>query len=286
MYVCSTEVSWHTQQGIILDKRGPPIAQIWRQFTREVYDGCIKRLTKDKAPGLDNIPNDKIKALPTPWQDILFLFIKQCSEQRSIPHYWKHSKTIQLHKKDDPIHLANYRPIALANIIYKLYTSTLTILTSYGEQHRVLHFSQEWFPPQRNTSRQTQTFIATLEDARLTTKDMYITYIDFSITFRSIDHIRLLAIMEDLGYPLDAMKIVGKIYKHSTTSFIGNHFGTTLPIEISRRKIQGDTLRPYLFIIFLERWAVSDERYFVSGEERRIFVDKTTSILEPWPKEI
>ena len=52
----------------------------------------------------------------------------------TISHYWKHNKTILLHKKDDPIYLANYRPIVLANTIYKLYTSTIiTFLTSYGE---------------------------------------------------------------------------------------------------------------------------------------------------------
>lgn len=102
--------------------------------------------------------------------------------------------------------------------------------TSYGEQHRILHFSQEGFRPQRNTSRQIQTIIATLKDARLTANDIYLTYIDFRNAFGSIDQIQLLAIMEDLEYPLDVVEIVGNIYKNSTTSFSGSQFGTTLPI--------------------------------------------------------
>jgi len=68
--------------------------------------------------------------------------------------------------------------------------------------------------------------------------------------------------MEDLGYPLDAVKIVGNIYNNSTTSFTGSHFGTTHLIRISRGTIQGDTLSPYLFIIFLEpllRWLENDD---------------------------
>ena len=166
-------------------------------------------------------------------------------------------------RKDDPIHLANYRPIALANTIYKLYTSTLTtLLTNYDEQHRLLHFSQEGFRPQRNTSRQIQIILAALEDAKLTTQDIYLTYIDFRNAFGSIDHARLFALMEDLGYPLDAIEIVGNIYENSSTSFTGSHFGTTPPIKISRGTIQGDTLSPYLFIIFLEpllRWLEKDE---------------------------
>ena len=205
-------------------------AQLGTQFNWEVFDGCIKRLTNGKAPGPDNIPNDILKLLPAPWQDLLFLFFKHCYNQRSIPHYWKHSKTILLHKRDDPTQLANDRPLALADTIYKLYTSILTVLlTSYGEQHRLLHLSQEGFRPQRNTSRQIQTIIASLEDVRLTTKDIYLTSIDFRNAFGSIDHARLLAIMEDISYPLDAIEIVGNIYKSSTTSFTCSHFDTTSP---------------------------------------------------------
>ena len=153
--------------------------------------------------GPDNIPNDIIKALPTQKQDLLFLFFKHCYKQKTIPQYREHSKTIILHKKGDLIHLTNYRAIALANTIYKLYISTLTtFLTNYGEQHRLLHLSQEGFRPQHNTSRQIQPIIATLEDARLTIKDIYLTYINFNNAFGSIDHARLLAIMVGLGYPL------------------------------------------------------------------------------------
>ena len=254
---------WHSQDGIILDKRGPHNSQIGTKFNKEIYDNCVKRLPKGKTPGPDNIPNDIIKILPTQCQNLIFLFFLHCYKQQEIPTSWKHSKTILLHKKDDPTKLNNYRPIALANTIYKLFTSTLTtLLTSYGERNRILHFSQEGFRPQRNTSRQIQTIIGALEDARLTNKDIYLTYIDFKNAFGSIDHARLLAIMADLGYPLDAVKIVGNIYNHSTTAFTGNSFGTTPPIKINRGTIQGDTLSPYLFIIFLEpllRWLEKDD---------------------------
>ena len=104
--------------------------------------------------------------------------------------------------------------------------------------------------------------VAALENTILTNKDIYLTYIDFMNVFGSIDHARLLALMEDLRYPLDAVELIGNIYKDSTTSFTGNHFGTTPPIKISRGTIQGDNLSPYLFIIILEpllRWLEKDD---------------------------
>jgi hypothetical protein len=67
--------------------------------------------------------------------------------------------------------------------------------------------------------------------------------------------------MKDLVFSLDAVEIVGNIYKNSTTSFIGNNFETTHLITVNHCTIQGDTFSPYLFIIFLQpllRWLEND----------------------------
>ena len=119
--------------------------------------------------------------MPTNFHRTLFLFFIHCYKQRKIPVSWKISLTILLYKKGDPSQLPNHRPIALANTIYKFFTSTLTsILSAYGEKHQILHDSQEGFCAERCTSRQLQLLIAALEDAQLTTQDIYLLYIDFN----------------------------------------------------------------------------------------------------------
>ena len=56
--------------------------------------------------------------------------------------------------------------------------------------------------------------------------------------------------MKDLGYQKNAVKLISNMYSHSNTIFTGEYFGHTKEIPIQRVTIQGDTLSPYLFIIW------------------------------------
>jgi hypothetical protein len=257
--VCGVrQYPWHDLNGFVLEKRGEINASIANTFDRTTYDLCLKYLRNNKAPGPDNIPNSILKNMLQQFHDLLFLVFQQCYKQQKIPTSWKTSLTILLYKKADPTILTNHRPIALANTIYKLFTSTITAqLANYGEKHQILQNSQESFRQEMCTSRQLQTLIAALEDSKLTHQDIYLVYIDFKNVFGSIDHARLLAIMADLGYPQDAINLIGNIYSNSSTMFSSSYFGKTKLVHIQRGTIQGDTLNPYLFIIFLEpllRW--------------------------------
>jgi hypothetical protein len=124
--------------------------------------------------------------MPTQFHDLLFFLFQQCYKQQQIPTSWKTSLTILLYKKSDPSILTNHRPIALANTIYKFFTSTIIAqLANYGEKHQILQNSQEGFRQERYTSRQLQPLMAVQEDSKLTQQDIYILYIDFKNAFGS-----------------------------------------------------------------------------------------------------
>ena len=169
---CTCQVKqypWHDLNGFILQKRGDPNTTISSLFTRNIYDLCLKHLSKNKSPGPDQIPNSILKNIPTRFHNMLFLLFSHCYKQQSIPLSWKNSNTVLLYKKGPPFHLSNHRSIALANTIYKLFTSILTtLLSSFGKKYQILHNSQEGFQQERCTSRQIQTLIAALEDAHFT----------------------------------------------------------------------------------------------------------------------
>lgn len=183
---------------------------------------------------MEETPNEVLQTLHLHLIDILFQFFQICYLTQKIPTKWKQSKSILIHKNGDPTTLPNYRLISLANALYKLFTSTFThILSQYGETHHILSTTREGFRAGCSTTKTLQTLIAVLEDAKHTNQDIYLLYIDFKNTFGSIDHTRLLAIMEDLGYPLQAIQLRADIYTNSTT-FIGEIFGETKPIKIQR----------------------------------------------------
>ena len=77
--------------------------------------------------------------------------------------------------------------------------------------------------------------------------------------------------MKDLGYPTDAVSLIGNIYSQASTIYCGEYFGKTLPIPIQRGTIQGDTLSPYLFLIFLEpllRWLQQGDNGYTFGTSK------------------
>lgn len=115
---------------------------IWQK--PQTYDMCLENLGNGKTLGPNNIPNI-IKKMPTRFHKLMLLFFTHYYKQK-IQASWKTSHTIFLFKKHNPHHLINYRPIALTNTKYKLFTSTITsILAIYGEQHQILHDNQKGF---------------------------------------------------------------------------------------------------------------------------------------------
>ena len=221
------------------------------------FHNILRLTSNNKQPGPDEIPNELLKNLPDQLQTCIHnLFIIQWLVGYT-PDGWKESNTVLLYKKGDPLDLKNYRPIALANTLYKLWTSMLTeVLSKYAETYDILSNSQEGFRQHRNTIRQIQNVQNILSDARLTNQNLFLLYIDFSSAFNTIDHDKLLQTMYDLGFPEDAIYVIQDLYNNATTK-AKLAIGTTESIQINRGTIQGDTLSPLLFTIFLEpllRW--------------------------------
>ena len=128
-----TQYPWHDIEGFVIDKRGNRQNPLYTYFDQETYNLCLKYLANNKTLGPDKIPNSILKNMLSSFHHILFLFFIHCYKLKQIPTSWKTSLKILLYKKRDSSVLINHRPIALANTIYKFFTSTLTsILSAYS----------------------------------------------------------------------------------------------------------------------------------------------------------
>ncbi|MFN9938179.1 MAG: reverse transcriptase domain-containing protein, partial [bacterium] len=119
------------------------------------------------------------------------------------PRAWTGSDTVLIPKPaGDPTVIKNKRPIALANTMYKLWTSLITVCTAaYCPAARLFSDNQEAYRAHKNTERMIHGLLNAISDAALTHQDLFVTYVDFSSAFNTIDHDCLLRVMYDMGLP-------------------------------------------------------------------------------------
>ena len=234
-------------------------------LTQQLYYTCLKQLRNGRAPGPNGFPNELLKHLPAAMHTVLYRFFRLCWQAARTPVHWKSSTTKLFYKKGDATDPANYRPIALLNTVYKLWTKLITHLVSdYAERHGILSEAQEGFRPYRDPARQLQYLKLLFDDARMHKRDMFFCMLDFKSAFDTIDQECLFQVMHALNFPNDAIQVIRSLHVDAFTR-VSCNFGMTQPISLRRGTIQGDSLSPLLFIIFLEpllRWLhVNDRGY-------------------------
>ena len=143
------------------------------------------------------------------------------------------------------------------NSITKLWTRFVSeVLSNFAEDNHILSHCQEGFRSQHSTSRHLQRLVHQLEDARSSRRDIYGMYLDLTSAFNTISHAHLFRIMQDLGFPPDAIATIRDIYSNVYTHIVLNRSTQlmTEPISVGRGTIQGDTLSPLIFLEPLLRW--------------------------------
>lgn len=240
------------QFGTTLDPRGDRTSPLLPALTRPVYDSCVQTLPNGKSAGPDKIPYEVIKHLPPELHTMLFTFFKLCWAAAIVPDTLLHSDTA-LFLKREPSHLpGNYRPIGTHRTLYKLYTRIVThVLSAYTEEAGIFTHSQEGFRPGRSTDSPLQCLTLCLEDAKHYGKDIYVATLDYCDAYNSVGHSWLLEVMWKLGYPRDAIAVIGSLYSAATTA-VHSPAGTTSTIPVARGVVQGDGLSPLLFSIAIE----------------------------------
>ena len=207
-------------------------------------------------------------ALSKQVHDAIYHLFQHMGSLNYTPEAWCISATCLIFKpnKKDPLTPASYRPIALMNCIQKLWTSVVTYIGSdIAEAEGMINDNSDGFRANRQTYDSTRRHIMVLEDAKTSKKPIYTAFVDFKGAFNGTDHKCMFQTMRDLGMPECYVQTCEQLYRASSTAYITPH-GLTPQIPIHRGTLQGDTLSPFLFTLFIEplmRWIQSGGRGYV-----------------------
>eukprot|EP00775_Hariotina_reticulata_P015124 gene15124-biopygen1518 len=270
-YPWDTEARFSTYKALLPVPR-EPVTTTWLHDAIDdevAFHTCLKTLARGKVPGPDKVANEILQALPEEGKQALHNMIRIMWATGLTPNSWKESMTVLLYKhKGTPLNLKFQRRIGLENTIYKLWTRMVTFaLADRAERLNMISASQGGFRNKRTTVQQMEMMIMALEDAHLFKQDIYLLQADMTEAFDTIDHDKLLMIMYDLGFPTDAIEVVKDLYTNARTTF-QTPYGPTPALEINRGTIQGDSLSPFLFIIYLEpllRWLKAGNKGYTVG---------------------
>ncbi|GFU05319.1 retrovirus-related Pol polyprotein from type-2 retrotransposable element R2DM, partial [Nephila pilipes] len=169
-----------------------------------------------------------------------------------VPASWKQSETVLIHKKGDLADLSNWRPIALSNTIYKLFSKCLTRkLLDWCSANQTLSSCQKGFTPFEGVLEHNFVISQHLEDAHRLKRDSFACWIDISNAFGSIPHSILWSSLKAMGADMDFISLFQDIYQDSNTSILGL-VGKTPPIPLKNGIKQGYPMSGILFDIVID----------------------------------
>lgn len=216
---------------------------------KEVQD-CL-RATENTAPGPDQIAYRHLKK-HDPDCIILHLILNILLKHGKIPPSLKQANVILIPKKGDAGDIGNWRPICLLNTIFKMFSKCLTRrLTAWISANDVLCKAQKGFLAHDGVQEHNFILQTLISDAKLTSSDILITWLDISDAFGSIPHHAISEGLLAAGAGEEFTNIIVSIYNESSASFFTSE-GTTSSIPLKAGVRQGDPMSGILFNMLID----------------------------------
>lgn len=215
---------------------------------------AIKKLSKQKAPGSDGIPNEVWKALTLHTKrDLLNLFNSVYSDPSQMPASWSEITIVPIFKKGDVNLPNNYRPISLINTVTKLFTTMLTTrLDKWCTKNKKISEFQAGF--RSGTGCVEQAFVLnTLIQNQLRNKNsrLFCMFVDLSQAFDSVEHNILWKKLNEKGLSTKFINVLRQLYSMANAQVrVEGKF--TDKFKIEKSVLQGESLSPKLFTLFID----------------------------------
>ncbi|CAG5102816.1 Similar to RTase: Probable RNA-directed DNA polymerase from transposon BS (Drosophila melanogaster) [Cotesia congregata] len=203
------------------------------------------------SPNRSDLENSTSTSLVTGFIIYKTLFNKDLDSE-CIPKDWAHVALVMLHKKGDKLNPANYRGLAMVNLITKIFTMTIKHrLEHWVTRNNILPEEQAGFTA--NKSCLHNIFVLqTVIHLKLKNRrgKAYGLFIDFGRAFDSVPHLLLWNKLHDLGISPKIIRLLKNLYAQAILQ-IKSTDQLSSKFEVTERVLQGEILSPLLFILFL-----------------------------------
>jgi hypothetical protein len=213
----------------------------------EVAIGKVKRC---KSPGFDQIAAELIQAGGETLHSEIHNLIKLIWNREELPHQWKESIVVPIHRNGDKTNCNHYRGISLLSTSYKISSNILlTRLTPYADE--IIGDHQCGFRCNRSVADQIFYIQQILEKKWEYSCTVHQLFKDFKKAYRSVRKEVLYNILIEFGIPRKLIGLV-KMCLNETYSTVctGKYQSDKFPIQNGLK--QEDNLLPLLLNVALE----------------------------------
>ena len=178
---------------------------------REV-SSAVLHLKRTKAPGVDGIPADLIRASVLNAVEALYRLTVKIWRDCRWPDIWNLQEIVLLHKGGSPKDCSNYRTIALISHASKI---LLIILLNRIRQkfENELPDEQAGFRRGRGTADMLCCIQNVIEKTILMSERTFIVFIDYGKAFDSVSHIQMFNLLSDMGFPRHIVALIQALYE-------------------------------------------------------------------------
>ncbi|GBN77615.1 Retrovirus-related Pol polyprotein from type-2 retrotransposable element R2DM [Araneus ventricosus] len=194
-----------------------------------------KKLQKaeNSSPGPDRLTYHHWRSVPQGHKFLTAAF-NACLLFPKVPPSWKRTTTVLIPKTKDKLNdPSNWRPIALSNTLYKIYTKVLAgRLQEWTAKYGALSPCQKGFTPFDGVLEHNFVLQTRLEHARLRKKNICIAWLDVSNAFGALPHQQIYKALAAGGTGEKFLNIIQDLYTDCATKILSCNTATnSIPLK-------------------------------------------------------
>lgn len=224
------------------------LTKLNKPIQQQEVAACIAGLKVCKAPGIDGMPAELLKAGGECLERIVAKLFNLIWQTETVPEQWRQGVVVSLHKQGSKADPGNYRPITLLPVLDKLY---MTVLTKRLQDCVPLHDHQFAFREKRGTI---DALFCLDEPIKLRTSRGQHTYVLFHDIKKAYDTVWL----DGLLYKLHHKGVQGQIWRMIRNMYKSARSAPRLDgvmgdsYAIHQGVAQGCPMSPILFDVFID----------------------------------